>query len=55
MDPQEFANRVVLVFANLTDLSKAVNDDPSLLGSLSIEDYQLFQNLVKELVWYKGV
>lgn len=55
MNPQEFAANFVKASAILTDLSKAVGNDPSLLGCLNIEEYQLFQNLVKEMAWFGRV
>lgn len=55
MDHQSFASRVVRVFNDLAELSKAVGDDPSLLGGLSVEDYTLFASLVKEYSWFREV
>ena len=52
MNPQEFAANFVKAVSILSGLSKAVGDDASLLGCLNIEEYQLFQNLIKEMAWY---
>ena len=55
MNPQEFTSSFAHIVSQLIALSDAVAADCSLLGSMSIEDYQLFQGMVKELAWNRGL
>lgn len=54
MDHQAFASKFVGICASLREMVDAIQNDPSLLGALSIEDYALFSNFVKDYEWAKG-
>lgn len=54
MDSQTFSAKFVSICSNLREMIGAVQDDPSLLGELSIEDYTLFASFIKEFEWFKG-
>lgn len=54
MNAETFSELVARVLSDVRKISEAVEADYDLLGSLTLEDYQVITGMVKELVWVKG-
>ena len=55
MDAETFIRSYNSVVDGLVALTQAVDKDAALLGSLTLDDFNLFSNLVKELRWNREI
>lgn len=52
MNPEAFVKRYLALVSELRALSCAVDSNGDLLSALTIDQYLIFSNLVKELMFY---
>lgn len=54
MTPSDLSDLVDRVFSSLKSITHGLEENPDLIGSLSLEDYHLITTLIKDYLWERG-